>query len=302
MLSLELESAMERRGVAVIESQLRRERQPYHAIAARPLSPLIGAEIEGLDLGMPLRTEEKEELRRAFLEHHVLVFRDQHIDGEDHRRIMSLLGEPEPGRREVTLPANDDDLEPVMLADSWRADETFRLAPPAGASLHVHRLPRLGAGGDMMFANMHLAYDLLSEPLKALLPGLTAVHRRDPEGLVSNSRNETAEHPIVVRHPVTGRPTIFVNRRHTSHIVQLQAEESRATLDMLFRHLESTPVLTCRVRWTPNALVLWDNRSTQHLTLQDFRPTCLLGHMTSMAGGPPVRFDPDASSDHHQSA
>lgn len=292
---------MKSRGVAVIESQLRRERAPYLAIAVRPLSPLIGAEIEGLDLALPLRSDEMAELQRAYLEHHVLVFRDQHIDDVADRRLMALFGKPGPGRREVMLPANDHDAEPATLADSWRADESFRTWPPAGVSLHIHELPPLGAGGDMLFANMHLAYDLLSEPLQALLPGLTAIHKRHLGASFEGSQNEMAEHPVVTRHPVTGRPTIFVNRRHTSHIVQLEPEESQATLDMLFRYLEATPVLTCRVRWTPNMLVLWDNRSTQHLMLQDLHPGCLIGHRATIVGDAPVRFDP-ATGDFRRSA
>lgn len=284
---------MERRGMTAIDAVLQRERQPYEAIGVRPLSPVIGADIEGLDLRLPLSAQEATELRRAYLEHHVLVFRDQTLSEADHLRVAAVLGFlPEPGRRHVTIPAHDadDSTEPVMLAESWRADETYRRNPPAGGVLHIEKLPRLGAGGDMMFANMHLAYDLLSDPLKDLLADLTAIHSPDPAGAGAEDANVTAEHPVVIRHPATGRPAIFVNRRHTSHIVQLGAGHSQVTLDMLCRHLETRPVLTCRIRWTPNALVVWDNRSTQHLTLQDFRPKCLSGHLVSLAGDAPARF------------
>ena len=141
----------------------------------------------------------------------------------------------------------------------------------------------------MLFANMHLAYELLSEPMKRLLADWTAVHAPDPRaGMVD--ANTTAQHPVVVRHPVTGRPTLFVNQAHTSHIVQLDPEASAATLHVLYRHVETRPVLTCRIRWTADALVVWDNRSTQHLTLQDFRPRCLAGHVVSLAGDRPERW------------
>ena len=174
-----------------------------------------------------------------------------------------------------------------MMAGNWRADETYRRNPPAGGVLHIQKLPSLGAGGDMLFANMHLAYDLLSEPLRALLGELTATHVPEAGGWSVEDASSTAEHPVVTRHPVTGRPAIFVNRQHTSHIGQLEADHSRSTLDMLFRHLETHPVLTCRIRWTPNALVVWDNRCVQHLTLQDFRPGSLSGHLVSLAGDAP---------------
>jgi taurine dioxygenase len=281
---------MEQLGVSVVESVLRRERVPFRTIGVRPLSPMIGAEVEGLDLRLDLSAEEVADLRRAYLEHHVLVFRDQPISEQDHLRIAGLLGfTPEPGRRQVTIRTHDPITtpEPVMLAGSWRADETYRRTPPAGGVLHIHKLPRLGAGGDMMFANMHLAYELLSEPLRVLLADLSAVHVPEAGGWSVEDANCTAVHPVVARHPATRRPAIFVNRQHTSHIVQLEADHSRATLDMLFRHLETHPVLTCRIRWTPNALVVWDNRCVQHLTLQDFRPGCLSGHLVSLAGDAP---------------
>jgi taurine dioxygenase len=286
---------MERQGLTAIEAVLQRQRQPFERIGVRPLSPIIGAEVEGLDLRVDPTAEEAAELRRAYLEHHVLVFRDQLISEDDHFRIAGLLGPVRDGARwAVTTGAADavEPAEPVMLAERWRADETYCAAPPDAGVLHIHKLPRLGAGGDMMFANMHLAYDLLSEPLQALLSGLTAVHMPSPSGPPTGEANETAEHPVVIRHPQTGRPAIFVNRQHTSHIVQIEAAHSEATLKMLFRHLEAHPVLTCRIRWTPNALVLWDNRSTQHLTLQDFRPRCLAGHMVSIDGERPEPWSP----------
>src|SRR5687767_4416079 len=128
---------MEQPGMTAIDAVLRRERQAYQTIGVRPLSPVIGAEVEGLDLSRALSPAEAAELRRAYLEHHVLVFRDQLLSEADHLRVAGLLGFlPEPGRRAVTIPAHEDEAldaaEPVMLAESWRADETYRRNPPAG--------------------------------------------------------------------------------------------------------------------------------------------------------------------------
>ncbi len=286
---------MRRPGLTAIEAVLQRERKPFLHIGVRPLSPIIGAEIEGLDLRSDPTPEETAELRRAYLEHHVLVFRDQLLSEADHLRASRLLGPlARGGRRAVTAPASDAEggLEPVMLAQTWRADETYRAAPPGAGVLHIHQVPPLGIGGDILFANMHLAYDLLSRPLQSLLCGLTAVHAR-PSGDVGGSRAEAAaEHPVIIRHPTTGRPAVFVNRQYTSHIVQVEPAHSEATLKMLFRHLETHPVLTCRIRWTPNALVVWDNHSTQHLTLQDFQPLSLAGHVVSIASQPPEAWAP----------
>ena len=121
--------------------------------------------------------------------------------------------------------------------------------------LYVTRTPEIGVGGDTLWANMHLAYEMLSPPMRAFLDGLTAVHdglipwqghTPPPEYVVPKS-----EHPVVVRHPETGRRLLFVNAGFTSHIVQLSRYESRALLDMLFGWVAQQPILSCRVRWTP---------------------------------------------------
>ena len=221
---------MHRLGFEAIEAVLLRERPPYRAIGVRPLSPMIGAEIEGVDLRLDPSEAELAELRRAFLEHHVLVFRDHAVTEDEHGRIAAVFGfPPEPGRRHVTIPAHDQPAEPVMMAETWRADETFRTTPPGGGVLHIHRCPRLGAGGDMLFANMQLAYEMLSPQLKALLADLSAVHARVPSAGRQAQAGAAAEHPVVVRHPATGRPALFVNRAYTSHIPQLEPEDSDMT-------------------------------------------------------------------------
>lgn len=284
--------------IEAIEAIAQRERRRYQTFGIRPLSPVIGAEIEGLDLSRELSPEELVELRLAYLEHHVLVFQGQDLSEREHMQVARQLGfAPEPGRRAFVLAAHDrcSAGEPVTTADTWRADETYRYTPPAGSVLYIRNAPPAGCGGDMAFANMHLAYDLLSEPLRELLSDMTAEHIPDPGGPVICDANSTAMHPVVAAHPETGRPALFVNRRHTSHIAQLDPTHSLATVDMLCRHVEMQPVLTCRFRWAPNTVVVWDNRSTQHVTLQDFRPERLSGHLVSLAGDAPIRCSAFAS-------
>jgi taurine dioxygenase len=126
-----------------------------------------------------------------------------------------------------------------------------------------------------------------------MLGGLTAVH----DGAIPymqgyGYRPEQAfpknEHPVVVRHPETGRKVLFVNRGFTSHIVQLARFESAALLELLYRVIETQPVLQCRVRWTPNTLVLWDNRCTQHHAVWDYYPLARAGKRVSVIGSRPV--------------
>jgi taurine dioxygenase len=275
-----------------IDAILLQERPPYRAIAVQAISPVIGAEIGGVDLRLEPSCAQREELRRALLENHVLVFRDQSISAAGRRRLACLLGfAPDPQDRGATLVDEAQAAASVILGETWRADETWRETPPVGAVLHIHRAADRGAGGDMLFANMHLAYEMLSPQLKALLADLTAVHAPVPSTGRLAQAGATAEHPVVARHPATGRPTLFVNRAHTSHIPQLEPQDSDMTLEALHRHLEDKPVLTCRIRWAQDAVVVWDNRATQHLTLQDFSPGSVSGQLAPMAGDRPERPD-----------
>ncbi len=286
---------MRRPGLTAIEALLQRERQPYLHIGVRPLSPIIGAEIEGLDLRSEPMPEDVAELRGPIWNTMYWCSATSSLSEADHLRVAGLLGPlVRGGRRAVTAPASDagGEMEPVMLAQTWRADETYRAAPPGAGVLHIHQAPPLGVGGDMLFANMHLAYELLSRPLQSLLCGLTAVHARLSSEIGGPRAEAAAEHPVIIRHPTTGRPAVFVNREYTSHIVQVEPLYSEAALKVLFRHLETHPVLTCRIRWTPNALVVWDNHSTQHLTLQDFQPRSLAGHVVLIASRPPEAWAP----------
>jgi taurine dioxygenase len=134
---------------------------------------------------------------------------------------------------------------------------------------------------------------MLSEPIKAMLEGLTAIHDGaipyvQGYGYIPAQAFPKNEHPVIVRHPETGRKTLFVNRGFTSHIVQLARFESQAVLEMLYRVVETQPVLHCRVRWTPNTLVFWDNRCTQHHAVWDYYPLARAGKRVSVIGARPA--------------
>jgi taurine dioxygenase len=156
-----------------------------------------------------------------------------------------------------------------------------------GSALYITETPECG-GGDTLFADMYLAYELLSDKMKIMLDGLVAVHdgaipyvgnykSTPPEG--GYPRNE---HPVIATHPETGRKVLYVNSGFTSHIKGLKAFESRAILDMLYRHIASTPKLVARVQWEPNTLTLWDNRCTQHHAVWDYYPHSRYGERVSI--------------------
>jgi taurine dioxygenase len=269
----------------------------YATIEVEPLTPVIGAEVTGLDLSAELSPEQLDEVKRAFLAHHVLVFRDQKLTGEDHKRFAGYFGElhlrplaeldgGDPAILEVSADANSQ----FVSGEDWHTDGTADAEPSLGSMLYVTRTPEIGCGGDTLWANMHMAYEILSPQMKAFLEDLTAVHdglipwqgyTPPPEYVVPKS-----EHPVVVRHPETGRKLLFVNAGFTSHIVQLSRVESRAILDMLFELVKS-PILSCRVRWTPNTLVFWDNRCTQHHAVWDYFPHSRYGQRVSIHGSRP---------------
>ncbi len=261
---------------------------------------MIGAEIEGVDLAGELSNHQFAEIHRAFLEHHVIVFRDQHLSDEDHKAFSRRFG------RLHTHPLNavNGTTDPEVLVvkannrskfvagEGWHTDVTCDEEPPLGSLLYIRETPAIGSGGDTLFANMHLAYEMLSDPIKAMLEPLTAIH----DGAIPyvqgyGYRPEQAfpknEHPVIVRHPETGRKVLFVNRGFTSHIRQLARFESQSVLEMLYRVIETQPVLQCRVRWTPNTLVFWDNRCTQHHAVWDYFPLVRAGKRVSVIGSRP---------------
>ncbi|MEU7725077.1 TauD/TfdA family dioxygenase [Streptomyces sp. NPDC040724] len=237
------------------------------AFEVRPLTAALGAEIHGLRLES-VTDEEFAELHRLLLEHLVLFIPDQEGWSPEARTAFGRrLGELEV---HPYLPHLDGHPE-IQIIDSeqdgkipiWHTDMTYAPNPPIGSILQIVRSP--GTGGDTMWSNQYLAYEALSAPLRELLDGLTAVHAIHIPGLDSR-----AEHPVVRVHPETGRRSLFVNRAHTSHIVQLGRNESDALLQYL-AEFSTSPQFTCRYRWRQGDVAIWDNRVTQHYAVDDYQ-------------------------------
>ena len=290
---------MHHQGLAAIEALVCAKRAAYDTIAVRPLTPVIGAEIEGVDLSGELNQQQFAEIHRALLEHHVIVFRDQRLSAEDHKAFGRRFGRLHVHPLQKLKPGDHERLEvkasptsKFVAGEGWHTDVTCEAEPIMGSMLYIEETPSLGSGGDTLFANMHLAYEMLSEPMQTFLDGLTALHDGalpwvKGYGYAPNEEFEKTEHPVVIRHPETGRKALYVNSGFTSHIIGLTRFESDAVLQMLFRHIETQPALSCRVRWTPNSLVFWDNRCTQHQAIWDYFPLSRSGHRVSIVGGRP---------------
>jgi taurine dioxygenase len=271
----------------------------YQTIELRKSTPIIGAEIFGVDLSEPLSNQQFQEVYDALMDRLVIFFRDQKLDVEQHkafgRRFGKLHVHPAapsvlPGHPEI-LVIKADERSHRVAGEEWHSDVSCDPEPPMGSILYLTEVPPDG-GGDTMFANMYLAYETLSEPIRKMLDGLTAVHDgehvyRGRYGVDDAGKTfPRAEHPVVRTHPVTGKKCLYVNRPFTTRIVGLSKSESDAILEMLYQHVE-TPEFCMRLRWQANSIAFWDNRCVQHHALWDYYPNKRYGHRVTICGEKP---------------
>lgn len=260
---------------------------PMHV---RPLTPTIGAVIEGVDLARGVSADLAAALRQELLKHQVLFFEGQDLTPVQHRDFAARFGALHthplyPGVPEAPeLFTLDNHAGNPTDNDAWHTDVTFIETPPMGSILHARLLPP--NGGDTIWANMKAAYEALSPTLRSFLETLDAVHdfaRGFPQrGIVANAAGADKHaqalaehppvlHPVVRTHPETGEDALFVNFGFTERIKGLRRKESDAILHMLFEHV-TRPEFQVRWRWTPNAIAFWDNRITQHYAVNDYLP------------------------------
>ena len=274
--------------------------QEVTVIEIRPLTPTIGAEVRGLDLGEPPDVGAFAELEQAFLDHKVLFFRDQDITTDQHLAVCRHFGElelhpfvpPKPGYPEVMVLVHDD--KHPGTENAWHSDVTWRQEPSLGSMLRAVEVP--DTGGDTLFADMEAAFAGLPGHVQEQVLGLTAVHDftrvfgggKSPEQIEAmHERYPPAEHPVIRTHPVTGRPSIYVNTAFTSHIVGLDPADSAALLTLLYAQA-AIPEHQCRFRWEPNSIAFWDNRCAQHYAVSDYWPARRVMERVTSVGDRPV--------------
>ena len=267
------------------------------AIRIRKLTPAIGAEVSGIDLGS-LSNAQASALHDALMAHQVIFFRDQQMSVEQHKALGRLFGDllvhpaakaELDGHPEIRV-VHADETTKVATGEVWHSDMSCEPEPPMGSILYLHEGPE--AGGDTQFANMYLAYEALSEPIKRLCEGLTATHSSAhvySDGAYGRSDKKFPEavHPVVRTHPVTGRKALFVNRGFTTRITELKKPESDALLELLLRHAE-TPEFQCRFRWQRHSVAFWDNRCALHRATFDYHPAVRHGHRVTIKGDRPT--------------
>lgn len=274
--------------------------QDYERIQVRRLSPVIGAEIEGVDLSAPLDDVVIAEIREALADNLVVFFRDQPMTPAQHAAFGRRFGElhlhpaapHEPGHPEVMIIAADESSVRAN-GEGWHTDVSCDAEPPMGSILQIRECPP--EGGDTIFANMYAAYEALSDRMKAHLDGLNAIHDGEHVyrglyrnlGVADKPTYPCSSHPVVRTHPWTGRMALFVNQGFTTRIEGIPPEESEALLRYLFQHLQH-PLFQCRFRWTPNAVAFWDNRCAQHHAIWDYWPHRRSGARVTIKGERPA--------------
>lgn len=280
----------------------------FGRFAVSPLTPRIGAEIEGIDLRDDLPDETIADIRRALLTYKVIFFRDQDISQEQHIAFARRFGELEvhpitpKGQanpeifylKSVDYPSAKSDRR--TGANLWHSDVTWREMPSLGSILRGRVIPE--TGGDTMFADMVAAYEGLSPAMKEWVCTLTAVHDGSLFAALQGKSRESfweqfplQEHPVVRTHPETGERALYVNCSFTTHIKGLSKKESDWLLEHLYAQA-SIPEYQVRFRWRKNSIAFWDNRACQHYAVGDYAPAAREMERVTIVGDDPF-FDPD---------
>lgn len=275
------------------------------SLTITPLSAALGAQIDGVDLTLPLSVQDRDAIEQALLKHQVIFFKQQPITPPQQARFAANFGDLHihpiypnvPEQPEVLV--LDTAVTDVRDNAIWHTDVTFLPTPALGAVLSAKQLPAFG--GDTLWASGIAAFEGLSKPLQALLDGLTATHDftksfplerfgSTPEDLArweqTRKNNPPLSHPVVRTHPVSGRKSLFVNEGFTTKINELSDTESAAILALLFAHA-TRPEYTIRWRWQENDVAFWDNRVTQHYAVDDYRPNRRVMHRATILGDAP---------------
>ncbi len=273
-------------------------------ITVKKIAGAIGAEVGGVDLARELSNDTIAAIRRAWLDHVVIFFRDQDLTSAQYLAFAERIGKPVeyPFMKgidgfPVITPVVKLEHERINFGGVWHSDTTYLETPPMGTLLLAREVPP--QGGDTLFANQYLAFETLSDGLKRTLEGLTGVSS-SAKADVSKSREDRiaanptehaksvfeAEHPVVRTHPETGRKSLYINIGHTARFVGWTEEESAPLLQYLHQH-QIKPEFLCRFQWRPGSMALWDNRAALHYPINDYHGHRRVMHRITLKGDRP---------------
>ena len=274
----------------------------YKIIEISPVSGALGAEVAGVDLSEPMTKQALQEIKSAWLEHQVLFFRDQTLTPDQHVAFTKNFGELQGPGYMPTLDGYPNvyvqeypGLYGGIVSDvNWHIDASFMEKPLKGAVLYALDVPDVG--GDTAWVNLYAAYASLSKPMKKLCASLTAIHDNFHKNLTAvletygakgyeMARKATPpnEHPLVCKHPETGKKCLFYSELLISHFKELTAEENKILKEFLQQHIQK-PELYCRFKWENNSIAFWDNRCTAHKGIFDFGQSHRLMHRVAIQG------------------
>ena len=269
------------------------------------LSPSLGSIIHGLDISQPLTNSLMAELRKIWLERHVIILRDQTLHSEQYLAFARQLGTPDiypflqglEDFPEIT-PVLKKETETVNFGGIWHSDTTYQPCPPMATMLYALELPPVG--GDTLFANQVQAYESLSDGLKNTLAKLNIISRPDKAAAVATRVDRIAEqgrdttkdnlvgiHPVIRTHPETGKKSLYVNPAHSCHFQGWSMAESEGLLNYLYAH-QIREEFQCRHVWQKGDVAIWDNRCTLHYPVNDYHGHRRLLHRITLKGDKPV--------------
>ena len=266
-----------------------------------PLGEEIGAEVTGCQLA-EMSDEALDQLKEAVWESGVVVVRGQDLSPQQHIALANRWGGidinnyfPLNGEHPEIAEVRKEKDQQTNIGGGWHTDHSYDQVPAMGSILVARTLPP--KGGDTLFAHMGAAYDALDEETKAEIAGMRAVHSADhiyaPDGayaqtdqgkaLRGQELKTLATHPVVIRHPQTGRKLLYVNPAFTLHFEGQTREESLPLLQRLYA-AAMTPEAQARVVWKPGTVTIWDNRTTWHMALNDYPGEERIMHRITLSG------------------
>ena len=279
-----------------------------------PLAGSLGAQITGVDIAHALEDSAFRAVRDALVRYGVIVIRDQHLSAQQHLQFVKRFGPIHFHPHVSGLPQHPEIMEilkteneTINFGSQWHTDQSFLEQPAMATCLYAREIP--DAGGDTLFACLRNGYRTLSIGMQRLVRSLDTVNLSVAAQLAqAGSHNAStyasmrardaqldepaAQHPLVRRHPISGEPALYIGL-HTQHFVGMSIEESRPLTDFLIAHI-TRPDNTCRLRWTPGSVAIWDNCSVLHNAINDYPGKRRRMHRITVAGERPIAYRDDA--------
>ena len=277
----------------------------YKEITVTPISPALGAEIGGVDIKGGVCNSQLAEIKQAFCDYGVIFFRDQDITPDQHIEFAERWGKINVNRFFQAVGTHPQIAEVRKEADqkknigsSWHTDHSYDQIPALGSILYAREVPEVG--GDTLFSSMYAAYESLSDGLRKMLGRMRAEHSSrhafgdeayidtdmdDLAGRLGNTAKATQDaiHPVIIRHPLSARPALYVNGDFTVKFEGWSKEESQPLLDYLYTQAQQNE-FTCRFKWRKGSMAIWDNRATHHCALNDYYGEFRLMHRITIEG------------------